>query len=266
MPLLLLLMHAGVWECVDARHVKYTIGAASAAGISGSAMTAVWGWLEASSARQGSQDGSKEKLVGLINAHRTSKNTTIRMQPSTKKASLGEATKEKMKQLWTNVTDTLKGGKKLYHCTSEQNAESIERSGFQPGSRGIAGGGMYFAETPADAARKAHSSGVVLKCRVKLGKVLDVGRSGDSSLNLSALREQGCNSVRIPRAGTEYCVYEPSRVRVVGRLNGHPLMHVQKRCGWCNAGDAGCFLCMGTGTVDSYEDAAARRTSSTYRH
>jgi len=125
--------------------------------------------------------------------------------------------KDKLKQIWTNINDTLKGGKKLYHCTSEQNAQSIEREGFRPGSQGIAGGGIYFAETPADAVRKAHNHGAVLKCRVKLGKILDVAYEGDSSLTSSEVKRLGCDSVRIPRYGAEYCVYEPSRARVVGR-------------------------------------------------
>jgi hypothetical protein len=114
--------------------------------------------------------------------------------------------KDKLKQIWTNINDTLKGGKKLYHCTSEQNAQSIEREGFRPGSQGIAGGGIYFAETPADAVRKAHNHGAVLKCRVKLGKVLDVAHEGDSSLTSSEVKRLGCNSVRIPRYGAEYDV------------------------------------------------------------
>jgi hypothetical protein len=178
----------------------------------------------------------------------------LQMQPLPQRTSLGETVKEKMKQLWTNVTDTVKGGKKLYHCTSEQNAQSIEQSGFQPGSRGIAGGGIYFAETPADAVRKAHNKGPVLKCRVKLGKMLDVGHGGDSSLDLSAIKKQGCDSVRIPRSGTEYCVCEPSRVRVVERCTRYPLIHLQRRCISCDGSE--CFLCMGTGIVDYYEDPA----------
>ena len=198
------------------------------------------------------------------------------MQPLPKKASLGD----QLKQLWTAATDAVKGGKKLYHCTSEQNCQSIERNGFRPGSHGIVGGGIYFAETPADAVRKAHNSGVVLKCRVKLGKVLDVGRSGNSSLNLNAIKEQGCDSVRVPRSGTEYCVYEPSRIRVVDRCKGHPLVRLQRPCSQCypvlgqlqqtkqtkGSGWSGdCFLCMGTGIADYYEDAA-KFSSSAHRH
>jgi ubiquitin len=114
------------------------------------------------------------------------------------------------------------GGMILYHCTTQSNADSIESCGFRCGSSGIAGGGIYFAASVQDASRKAHRNGVVLECEVDLGSVLDVGFDGDSSLSLARVRAKGYNSVRIPRngdPGTEFCVYEPSRVRVRRRLS-----------------------------------------------
>jgi hypothetical protein len=105
---------------------------------------------------------------------------------------------------------------RLYHCTTKSNAASIRRSGFRCGSSGLTGGGIYFAESIDDASRKAQSQGVVLECEVNLGRVKHVGSSGDSSLNLSQINRDGYDSVCIPRNGTEYCVYEPSRVQVVG--------------------------------------------------
>ena len=111
------------------------------------------------------------------------------------------------------------GGMLLYHCTTKSNAAAIRRNGFRCGSSGIAGGAVYFAASVEEAARKSHYNGVVLVCEVDLGRVLDVGYSGDSSLSLAKVRGLKCDSVRIPRngdPGTEYCVYEPSRVRVVG--------------------------------------------------
>jgi len=104
----------------------------------------------------------------------------------------------------------------------------------------------------------------VLKCRVKLGKALDVGRSGNSSLNLNSIEEQGCDSLRVPRSGTEYCVYEPSRIRVVDRCEGHPLVRLQRPCSQCSGWSGDCFLCMGTGIADYYEDAA-KFSSSAHR-
>lgn len=105
--------------------------------------------------------------------------------------------------------------KTLFHCTSAENAASIARNGFRCGSSGLAGGGIYLAETEEDAKRKAHQHGVVIKCEVDLGKVHKLGFDGDESLCLSRLKRMGCNSVSIARKGTEYCVYEPQRVAVV---------------------------------------------------
>jgi hypothetical protein len=101
---------------------------------------------------------------------------------------------------------------RLYHCTTNSNAASIRRSGFRCGSSGLTGAGIYFA----DASRKAQSHGVVLECKVNLGRVKHVSSGGDNNLNLQQLNRDGYDSVCIPRNGTEYCVYEPSRVQVLG--------------------------------------------------
>ena len=114
-----------------------------------------------------------------------------------------------------HLSGRLLGGTKLYHCTSRSNAASIKSSGFRCGSGGMTGGGIYFAESISDASRKARQNGVVLECNVDLGRVMDVGSNGNDSLSLSSVRQRGYDSVRIPRSGTEYCVYEPHRVRVV---------------------------------------------------
>jgi large subunit ribosomal protein L40e len=115
-----------------------------------------------------------------------------------------------------HLSGRLLGGTRLYHCTTKSNAASIRRSGFRCGSSGMAGGGIYFAESIDDASRKAQSQGVVLECEVNLGRVKHVSSSGDNSLNLSVLNREGYDSVCIPRNGTEYCVYDPSRIRVTG--------------------------------------------------
>jgi ubiquitin len=114
-----------------------------------------------------------------------------------------------------HLSGRLLGGTRLYHCTSRSNAASIKSSGFRCGSGGLTGGGIYFAESISDASRKARQNGVVLECEVNLGRVMDVGFNGNDSLSLSSVRQQGYDSVRIPRNGTEYCVYEPHRVTFV---------------------------------------------------
>jgi hypothetical protein len=116
-----------------------------------------------------------------------------------------------------HLSGRLLGGMRLYHCTSASNADSIRRSGFRCGSGGLAGGGIYFAESVSDASRKAHAQGVVLECEVDLGRMMHLSHSGDSSLNLHSVKSRGYDSVCIPRSGTEYCVYEPHRVRVLSQ-------------------------------------------------
>jgi hypothetical protein len=147
--------------------------------------------------------------------------------------------------------------KTLFHCTSAENAASIRRNGFRCGTSGLAGGGIYLAETEEDAKRKAHQHGVVIKCEVDLGKVHKVGFDGDESLCLSRLKAKGCNSVSIARKGTEYCVYEPQRVAVVEVRDAEWLKRQQQQrkeaeakakkklawhnayfCAWCAHGDA----------------------------
>ena len=118
-----------------------------------------------------------------------------------------------------HLTRALHGGQRLFHCTTKSNAAAIRRNGFKCGSSGIAGGGIYFAASVKDAAKKSHYNGVVLECELDLGRIYDVGFDGDPSLNLERVRAMTCDCVRIPRngePGTEYCVYEASRVRVVG--------------------------------------------------
>ena len=116
-----------------------------------------------------------------------------------------------------DLSGRLLGGMKktLYHCTSKSSANSIRSNGFRCGSSGLAGGGIYFADSVDDASRKARTQGVVLECEVNLGRVSHIGFNGDSSLSLSQLNRDGYDSVCIPRNGTEYCVYEPWRVEVV---------------------------------------------------
>jgi hypothetical protein len=108
--------------------------------------------------------------------------------------------------------------KTLFHATTPFNADCILKHGFLCGSGGLAGGGIYFAETEADANRKAHRSGAMLKCVVDLGKQLHIPFEGDP-LARKKMRDGGFHTVIIPRAGTEHVVYDAKRVRHVLRLN-----------------------------------------------
>lgn len=115
-----------------------------------------------------------------------------------------------------HLSGRLLGGRRLYHCTSRECADSIQRHGFRCGSQGLAGGGIYFAESVADASRKAHNKGVVLECEVDLGRIGSfLGFNGDSSMTLGRLNGMGFDSVEIPRNGREFCIYEPHRATFI---------------------------------------------------
>merc|ERR1711998_210914 len=81
------------------------------------------------------------------------------------------------------------------------------------GSKGLAGGGIYFAETPQATEHKALHKGVILRCEVKLGRVLKLGHRGDCSMTYTKLKKMGYDSVMISRAGgMEYVVYNHEQV------------------------------------------------------
>ena len=99
----------------------------------------------------------------------------------------------------------------LYHQTDYKASVSILVSRTMlKGSKGLAGGGVYFATLVAHIEHKAHHKGVVLEATVSLG---NVGRRGDSSITLETLASPGHHSVCIPRDnGYEYVIYDPDQV------------------------------------------------------
>lgn len=104
--------------------------------------------------------------------------------------------------------------KTLYHQTSPQNAESIQKSNTMlPGSGGLAGGGIYFATTAEDTDHKALSRGVVLTADVRLGRVKTLDMNGDPTMTFERLEKEGYDSTMIMRpGGIEYVVYNPDQV------------------------------------------------------
>lgn len=104
----------------------------------------------------------------------------------------------------------------LFHQTAPQHAALIRQSSrMLRGSDGLAGGGIYFATNEQDTEHKAHSKGVMLHCRVRLGRVKDIPWTGDPSVTFRKLLKEGYDSVRIPRpGGDEYVVYNFDQVEV----------------------------------------------------
>jgi hypothetical protein len=105
----------------------------------------------------------------------------------------------------------------LYHETDAECARSILQSQtFRCGADGMVGGGIYFAAFAADTGHKAHKRGVLLKARVNLGRIKTVEHGREAGVNARTVRAEGYDSVKINRhGGTEYCVYDSSRVTSV---------------------------------------------------
>lgn len=115
--------------------------------------------------------------------------------------------------------------KRLYHQTSPEAANAIMASGkMKRGSSGLAGGGIYFANSPAHTNHKALAKGVVLECEVKLGDIHTTMRDGDRTITFLKLlnMEPPKDSVLIPRKnGIEFVVYNTDQIRVVRVVKDH---------------------------------------------
>jgi hypothetical protein len=121
----------------------------------------------------------------------------------------------------TNKTFAKQCGTELYHQTNEAIAKIILRTQtFKPGSKGLAGPGIYFATSEKQTGHKARAHGVILRAFVRMGKILTLDADGDTRMSLHKLRRQGYDSVCIARtvsSGHEYVVYDPAQVLYVER-------------------------------------------------
>jgi hypothetical protein len=102
----------------------------------------------------------------------------------------------------------------LFHQTDRASANAIlKEQRFSRGGAGLAGGGIYFAESASETDAKANSHGVVLSADVSLGRVKHIN-GGDSSITYSSLQREGYDSVCIHgrSSGLEYVVYNYGQV------------------------------------------------------
>jgi hypothetical protein len=103
----------------------------------------------------------------------------------------------------------------LFHMTDEDAARSIARSqAFRPGTSGMFGAGIYFAQSGSDCKGKAHKVGAVLRAKVALGRSL-VCKSAQTRLDARTLAGYGCQSVKgtAPAVSRdEYAVFDPEQV------------------------------------------------------
>jgi hypothetical protein len=141
-------------------------------------------------------------------------------------AALSDSTSERLDV----AADNQAGAVDLFHQTDAATAAMIlETQRMQPGTRGLAGGAIYFAATERLTMERAARLGVVLKARVRLGRILPLGHLGDATMSLGKLRAMGFDSVSIPRWDSttwasrasmghhEYAIYDPSQVIKIER-------------------------------------------------
>lgn len=108
----------------------------------------------------------------------------------------------------------------LFHYTNRAAANAIVTSQhMMRGGQGVAGGGIYFARTPADARRKSQGgSDVCLQADVWMGnpKVLD---AVDHGMNFTTLSREGFDSVWLTcMNGDELVVYNYDQVENIKQV------------------------------------------------
>ena len=112
----------------------------------------------------------------------------------------------------------------LYHETNMDSVKKIEESQMmKAGSRGSLGPGIYFAESPEAASRKATRKGVTLKCLVKLSTICNMEKRRSGSISKKDIATLGCKSVvGVFNTGTEYVVYDPKQILAAWVVKGAP--------------------------------------------
>lgn len=105
----------------------------------------------------------------------------------------------------------------LYHQTSPDAAEAIlETQKMMRGSKGVVGGGIYFAESPGDTHHKAQGRGVMLAAKVSVGRVKVLNVGPDKDYTFTSLHQEGFDSVLVRmRSGPEWVVYNYDQVQEV---------------------------------------------------
>lgn len=118
----------------------------------------------------------------------------------------------------------------LIHQTDKASAESIVSSqNMIPGSGGLYGPGIYFANTIEACDAKALRKGVYLIADVYLGKVMKISKKKALSLRLhkdpeasKKIRNKGYNSIygHKQATGREYIVFDSERVKNIKYIYG----------------------------------------------
>ena len=113
----------------------------------------------------------------------------------------------------------------LYHMTSSDAADLIiSQQYMKPGTQGMFGPAIYFAETQDACMRKAKHKEVLLVATVAVGRSL-ICRKADYSLDDNKVSSHGCHSVKGVGcvSSVEYAIYRPSQIYNIKIVSTHPL-------------------------------------------
>ena len=117
----------------------------------------------------------------------------------------------------------------LYHQTNANAAFNIiDSQRFNRGAVGLVGGGIYFAGSGKMTQGKAHSNGVILKCKVRLGnqKYVDAVNCRKTATypqyTFTKLLDEGYDSVAITgmQTGMEYVIYNSDQATCIEQFSG----------------------------------------------
>jgi len=123
-------------------------------------------------------------------------------------------------------TERLRNGRvlTLYHQTTPAACRGIMSTGFRIGRSGLAGPGIYFAQSARSTGYKAEHFGCMIQARVYVGNTKRLGFNGDRGITGAKLLRKGYDSVWMPRGlpvGTapEWVVYFPDQI---ANLSSYP--------------------------------------------
>lgn len=151
---------------------------------------------------------------------------TMRNQVDKARRELKQAKKElRLHHQQTLATETFLRRKRLqdgpelvlYHQTGKEAVAAIrETNRMKCGTRGWAGGGIYFATNERDTKAKARTKGYMVIAKVRLGNVKVISATGDRNITFTSLILDNFDSVLIPRPnGDEYVVYCYDQVEIL---------------------------------------------------
>ncbi|KAM3597971.1 uncharacterized protein V6R79_011906 [Siganus canaliculatus] len=130
----------------------------------------------------------------------------------------------------------------MYHGTTRQNARLISDTGFRQSSGGMLGRGVYLSRDLDKASRypidHPEHDRVVIKVVVNVGRVKKIDCQGHQLQK--TWHDHGFDTAWVPpncgmvKSGLEEdCVWDPSRIQIIGTIKPKPVQRTFETRGWC---------------------------------